>query len=161
MKRLIPLLALATLAACSPATESEPADAAAEAAAPAAAAAPTALGGVDLTQPLLAMGSEPFWTVEIVDGVATWKDISDFSGDVTTPRTGPAVPTAAGDGVAYAITLADGTAVTLTLTAGPCADVGGPDPAGASRTGFACVNAVNCVGPTAHRFRSLSMGSGP
>jgi uncharacterized membrane protein len=124
MKRLIPLLALATLAACSPASESEPADAAAEAAAPAAAAAPTALGGVDLTQPLLAMGSEPFWTVEIVDGVATWKDISDFSGDVTTPRTGPAVPTAAGDGVAYAITLADGTAVTLTLTAGPCADVG-------------------------------------
>ncbi len=124
MKRLIPLLALATLAACSPATESEPADAAAEAAAPAAAAAPTELGGVDLTQPLLAMGSEPFWTVEIVDGVATWKDISDFSGDVTTPRTGPAVPTAAGDGVAYAITLADGTAVTLTLTAGPCADVG-------------------------------------
>lgn len=124
MKRLIPLLALATLAACSPATESEPADAAAEAAAPAAAAAPTALGGVDLTQPLLAMGSEPFWTVEIVDGVATWKDISDFSGDVTTPRTGPAVPTAAGDGVAYAITLADGTALTLTLTAGPCPDLG-------------------------------------
>jgi len=125
MNRLIPLLALASLAACTPASESETADAAAPAeAAATASAAPTELGGVDLSQPLLAMGSEPFWTVEIVDGVATWKDIGDFSGDVSTPRTGPAVPTVSGDGVAYAITLADGTPLTLSLTAGPCADVG-------------------------------------
>jgi uncharacterized membrane protein len=128
MKRLIPLLALATLAACSPATESEPADAAAEAAAPAATAAPTELGGVDLTQPIMAMGAEPFWSVEIVDGVATWKDIGSYTPDengaVSPPQTGPAVATAAGDGVAYAINLADGTALTLTLTAGPCPDLG-------------------------------------
>lgn len=128
MKRLIPLLALVTLAACSPATESEPADAAAEAAAPAAAAAPTQLGGVDLTQPIMAQGAEPFWSVDIVDGVATWRDIGSYtpdeSGEVAPARTGPAVPTATADGVAYAITLADGTALTLTLTAGPCPDLG-------------------------------------
>lgn len=126
MKRLIPLLALATLAACSPASESEPADAAAASAAPA--AAPTELGGVDLTQPIMAQGAEPFWSVDIVDGVATWRDIGSYtpdeSGEVAPAKTGPAVPTATADGVAYAITLADGTALTLTLTAGPCPDLG-------------------------------------
>ncbi|MBX9708183.1 MAG: hypothetical protein K2X61_09650 [Caulobacteraceae bacterium] len=126
MKRLIPLLALATLAACSPASESEPADAAAGSAAPA--AAPTELGGVDLTQPIMAQGAEPFWSVEIVDGVATWRDIGSYtpdeSGEVAPAKTGPAVPTATADGVAYAINLADGTALTLTLTAGPCPDLG-------------------------------------
>jgi uncharacterized membrane protein len=122
MNRLIAVLAVLSIAACSP--DAETAEASATVAPAQAAAAPSELGGIDLTQPLLAMGAEPFWSVEIVNGVATWKDIGDFSGDVTTPRTGPAIPTAAGDGVAYAITLTDGTLVTLTLTAGPCADLG-------------------------------------
>ncbi|MEQ7155986.1 hypothetical protein [Brevundimonas aurifodinae] len=122
MNRLIAVVAVLALGACSP--EAETAEASPTEAPAQAAAAPSQLGGIDLSQPLLAMGSEPFWSVEIVDGVATWKDIGDFSGDVTTPRTGPAIPTAAGDGVAYAITLTDGTLVTLTLTAGPCADLG-------------------------------------
>ncbi|WP_029416062.1 hypothetical protein [Brevundimonas bacteroides] len=125
MNRLIPLLALASLAACSPGPEAEPADAPAEAAT---AAAPTELGGVDLTQPIMAMGAEPFWSVDIVDGVATFRDIGSYTpdegGDVAPAKTGPAVPTATADGVAYAITLADGTALTLTLTAGPCPDLG-------------------------------------
>jgi uncharacterized membrane protein len=124
MNRLIAALAVLSLGACSTETETAGTSAPEAPAAAAAAAAPSQLGGIDLSQPLLAMGSEPFWTVEIVDGVATWKDIGDFSGDVSTPRTGPAVPTVSGDGVAYAITLADGTSLTLSLTAGPCADVG-------------------------------------
>lgn len=122
MNRLIAVAAVLALAACSP--EAETAEASSTNAPAQAAAAPTQLGGIDLSQPLMAMGAEPFWSVEIVDGVATWKDIGDFSGDVTTPRTGPAVPTGTGGGVAYAITLTDGTLVTLTLTAGPCADLG-------------------------------------
>ena len=55
---LTALAAAAVLAACSPAAEAPQPP---EAEAPA--AAPPMLAGVDLTQPLRALGTEPFWAV--------------------------------------------------------------------------------------------------
>lgn len=107
------------LAACSPAAE--PAKAQSQ---PAAAAAPIQLGAIDLTQPVRAAGTEPFWTIDIADGLMTYRDMEDFSGDIATPRTGPATPVLTGDTAVYAVTLSDGKTLTLTLTATECPDIG-------------------------------------
>lgn len=120
MNRLITALALLSLGACSPQDEAAETPAP-EAAAP---ATPTSLSGIDLGQPIRAQGTEPFWTIDIAGGVATFTDIEDASGDIATPRTGPATASASGTGVAYAVALSDGSSLTLTLTPGPCPDIG-------------------------------------
>lgn len=122
MHRLLAALAALSLGACSP--QADPAESPTTEAPAPATAAPSQLGGVDLTQPIRVQGTEPFWTLDIADGVATYTDIEDASGDITTPRTGPATPMTRGDAVAYAIALSDGSSLTLILTAGPCADIG-------------------------------------
>lgn len=120
MRAFIASAFVLVLTACSPAAE--PATAEPEPAA--AAAATTRLGAIDLTQPVRAAGTEPFWTIDIADGVMTYRDIEDFSGDITTPRTGPATPVVTGDTAVYAVTLSDGKTLTLTLTATECPDIG-------------------------------------
>ena len=120
MRAIIASTLVLILAACSPAAE--PAKAEAEPAAPAAAAAQ--LGAIDLTQPVRAAGTEPFWTIDIADGVMTYRDMEDFGGDITTPRTGPATPVVTGDTAVYDVTLSDGKSLTLTLSATECPDIG-------------------------------------
>lgn len=120
MRAFIASALVLVLAACSPAAEPEKAQAE-----PApAAAAPSQLGAIDLTQPVRASGTEPFWTIDIADGVMTYRDMEDFGGDITTPRTGPATPVVTGDTAVYAVTLSDGKTLTLTLTATECPDIG-------------------------------------
>lgn len=120
MRAFIASALVLVLAACSPAAE--PAKAQAEPAA--AAAAKSQLGAIDLTQPIRASGTEPFWTIDIADGVMTYRDMEDFGGDITTPRTGPATPVVTGGTAVYAVTLSDGKTLTLTLTATECPDIG-------------------------------------
>ena len=123
MRAVIVSAFVLTLAACSPAAEpaAAPAPTPSE---PAAQAAATRLGTVDLTQPVRAVGTEPFWTIDIADGVMTYRDSEDFGGDIATPRTGPATPVVTGDTAVYAVTLSDGQTLTLTLTATECPDIG-------------------------------------
>lgn len=106
------------LAACSP--PAEPAKAEPRPSAPAS----SQLGPVDLSQPVRAAGTEPFWTIDIADGVLTYRDMEDFAGDVATPRTAPTTPTVTGDAAVYAVTLSDGKQLTLTLKAEACPDIG-------------------------------------
>jgi uncharacterized membrane protein len=120
MRALVASTLVLILAACSPAAE--PAKTGAE---PVAAEAATIrLGAINLSQPVRAAGTEPFWTIDIADGVMTYRDMEDFGGDVTTPRTGPAAPVVTGDAAVYAVTLSDGKSLTLTLTATECPDIG-------------------------------------
>lgn len=58
---IVPVIAAVSVFALSACSNPEPAAAPTEPAAPAAAT----LGGVDLTQPLRAIGTEPFWNVEL------------------------------------------------------------------------------------------------
>lgn len=118
MRAFVPAGLILALAACSPAAE--PAGAETVPAAQTAAR----LGSVDLTQPIRASGTEPFWFIDIADGVFTWRDDSDFVGDITTPRTAAASPVVTGDTAVYSVTLSDGTAMRLTLTATACPDIG-------------------------------------
>ena len=118
--RLILLAAASVLAltACTPAADAGKADDA-TAASPPPAATPgdPVLNNIDLTQDLRAVGTEPFWAVEMTKAGLT------FSGpdrpNSTAPNTGPAVH----EGEAsWTGTTADGKALKVTLTAGPCSD---------------------------------------
>lgn len=114
---LLPVLSLLVLAGCSRAAE--PADA------PAAPVQATTIGDFDLTQPIRALGTEPFWTVDVASGTITWRDASDAIGDITTPRTGPAgTPVVTGTSAVWTTTLSDGAPLVLTVTAEPCPDIG-------------------------------------
>lgn len=118
--RLILVIAASALAltACKPAADAgESGDA--TAAPPPATAAPgdPVLNNIDLTQDLRAVGAEPFWAVEMTRAGLT------FSGpdrpNATAPNTGPAMH----EGEAsWTGTTADGKALKITLTAGPCSD---------------------------------------
>ena len=118
--RLILLAAASALAltACKPAADAGKADdAAATPTAPAATPSDPVLNNIDLTQDLRAVGTEPFWAVEMTKAGLT------FSGpdrpNSTAPNTGPAVH----EGEAsWTGTTADGKALKVTLTAGPCSD---------------------------------------
>ena len=117
--RLILLAAASALAltACTPAAEPAKGDDAAAPPAPAAPPADPVLNNVDLTQDLRAVGTEPFWAVEMTKAGLT------FSGpdrpNATAPNTGPAMH----EGEAsWTGTTADGKALKVTLTAGPCSD---------------------------------------
>ena len=118
--RLILIAAASALAltACKPAADAGKAgDATAAPPPPAATPGDPVLNNIDLTQDLRAVGTEPFWAVEMTKAGLT------FSGpdrpNSTAPNTGPAVH----EGEAsWTGTTTDGKALKVTLTAGPCSD---------------------------------------
>lgn len=110
MRRLA-LTALAVLAACSPAPDtSEPAE-------PAAAAAPAVLAGVDLSRPLRALGTEPFWAVELTGSELVYSGV-----DRPEQRAPQGRPRMQGTMATWEATTTQGTPLTVTLTATECSD---------------------------------------
>lgn len=106
----IPVLVLAvTLAACS-----DPAPTGPEAPA---APAPTVLGDVDLNQPLRAVGTEPFWAVDI-----TSQDLAYTAVDAVEVRASNPGPTVQGTTAVYAAAAPDGSTLVVTLIATECSD---------------------------------------
>lgn len=107
------LLALAVLGltACSNAGETPPAEA------PAAPAAPAMLGEVDLNQPLRALGTEPFWGVDITPQTLVYSAVDHPGLTVTNPG-----PTLQGTTAVYAASSADGATLVVTLIATECSD---------------------------------------
>lgn len=118
--RLILLVAASTLAltACKPAASGAGAGDAQAAPAPAAAApSDPVLNNIDLTQDLRAVGTEPFWAVEMTKAGLTFS--APDRPNATAPNTGPAMH----EGEAsWTGTTADGKPLKVTLTAGPCSD---------------------------------------
>jgi len=108
----LPLLALVLLglAACSNSGETPPAEAPAP-------AAPAVLGGVDLGQPVRAIGTEPFWGVEITSQSLIYTAVDHPALTATNPG-----PTVQGTTAVYAAAGADGTALVVTLIATECSD---------------------------------------
>lgn len=104
----LPSLAL-LLAACSDPAPGEPA--------PAPTPAPAALGGVDLTQPVRALGTEPFWSVEI-----TPQDLAYTAVNSPELRAANPGPTIQGTTAVYAAAAPDGKAMVVTLIATECSD---------------------------------------
>lgn len=102
-------LAILTLAACS--------DPAVEAPEPTPAPAPTILGGVDLGQPLRAIGTEPFWSVEITPESLAYSAVDSAGMRVDNPG-----PTLQGTTAVYAAAGEDGAALVVTLIATECSD---------------------------------------
>ncbi|WP_309628633.1 hypothetical protein [Brevundimonas sp.] len=106
----IPVLILGlTLVACS---DPEPTG-------PEAPPAPAAavLGDVDLNQPLRALGTEPFWAVEI-----TPQDLAYTAVDAVEVRASNPGPTVQGTTAVYAAAAPDGTTLVVTLIATECSD---------------------------------------
>lgn len=103
-------LAALSLAACSPPAETP------EAPAPGP-AAPVVLGGVDLGQPLRALGTEPFWGVDITPQTLTYTAVD--SAAITAENPGPTIQ---GTTAVYAASASDGTALVVTLIATECSD---------------------------------------
>ena len=108
---LIAIAAVLGLAACSNSGEAPPAET------PEPAPAPAVLGGVDLTQPLRALGTEPFWGVEITPQSISYTAVDHPGLTATNPG-----PTVQGTTAVYAAAGADGTALVLTLIATECSD---------------------------------------
>lgn len=110
--RALTLTALAalTLAACSPAAE-EPA------APPAPPAAPAVLADIDLTQPLRAIGTEPFWAVELTGSEMVYSGV-----DRPEQRAPQGQPTMQGTMAIWEGTTGAGNALKVTLTATDCSD---------------------------------------
>lgn len=75
------------------------------------------LGGVDLGKPLRALGTEPFWGIEITpqEIVFTGVDRADFRAANPGPRE-------AGAGAVFAVKDAAGVELTLTLKPDTCSD---------------------------------------
>ena len=104
------LLAVGSLGACSQGTTEKVAP-------PADAPAPTMLGGVDLNQPIRALGTEPFWSVAIT------KDAMVYTGvDRDEQRAGSPQPVVQGTTAVYTGATTDGTAMVVTLIATECSD---------------------------------------
>lgn len=111
----LPLLALAalslSLAACS---NSGDTPSAAPSPAP---ATPAVLGDVDLNQPLRAIGTEPFWGIDITPETLVYSGVDEPT--VTMPNPGPTVQ---GTTAVYAAAGADGATLVVTLIATECSD---------------------------------------
>lgn len=102
-------LALLALAACTDSTpDAPPADPAPVA---------TVLGGVDLSQPLRALGTEPFWGVDITPEALTYTAVDAAEVKANNPG-----PTIQGTTAVYAAAGPDGTALVVTLIATECSD---------------------------------------
>ncbi|HZW16834.1 MAG TPA: hypothetical protein VFF66_11360 [Brevundimonas sp.] len=102
--------ALVVLAACSPPAE---APAAPE---PAPEPAPV-LAGVDLTQPLRAVGNEPFWAVELTGSELVYSGV-----DRPEQRAPQGEPVLQGTMAVWEATTTAGTPLSVTLTATECSD---------------------------------------
>lgn len=108
MRLILSSLAVLALAACS----SEP-----EAPVPAEPAAPVELGGVNLEQPLRALGTEPFWGVDITTDALVYSGV-----DRPERRATHDGPEMAGTVALWRGTTPDGDSMTLTLMATECSD---------------------------------------
>lgn len=75
------------------------------------------INGVDLTQDLRALGTEPFWAVEITR--AGLKASGVDMPERTAPNAGP---TLQDGGAVWAATTNDGLPLSVALTTGPCSD---------------------------------------
>jgi len=84
---------------------------------PADAPASTLLGGVDLNQPLRALGTEPFWGVEITPSAMVFTGV-----DREPERAGNPGPVVQGTTAIYTAATDDGTTMVLTLIATECSD---------------------------------------
>ena len=103
-------LPLILLAACS----YEPAEPAPEPQPP---APPAVLGGVDLSQPVRALGNEPFWAVEISPAALVYS-----GADRPEQRAANPGPSIQGTTATYAVQTEQGNALTVTLIATECSD---------------------------------------
>ena len=110
--RALALTAIAALVltACSPAAEAP------EAPEPAPAPAPV-LAGVDLTQPLRALGTEPFWAVEL-----TGSELVYSGADRPEQRAPQSEPTMQGTMAVWEATTGAGNPLKVSLTATDCSD---------------------------------------
>jgi uncharacterized membrane protein len=109
---VLTLCAGLALAGCEPAGE-----AAWEGERPPEPAAPVVLAGVDLGQPVRALGTEPFWGVDIADGALTLTGV-----DRPEQRFAAGAPELVGTTAVWRGEAADGAAATLTLIATECSD---------------------------------------
>ncbi|MBC6980198.1 COG3650 family protein [Caulobacter sp. 17J80-11] len=115
--------AVLLLCACSdhesPSTPVEPASAPPETAAPVPAPAPVAasLAGIDLGQPLRAIGTEPFWGLDVTAAGMALTGPDRPKTEAPSPKL-----TAQAAQAVFAGRTADGRDLTLTLTPGPCSD---------------------------------------
>lgn len=111
MRSAFPVLTLALLAlgACSPADEPDQPDAPPE--------PPPVLGGVDLAQPVRALGTEPFWSVEL-----TGTEMVYTTPEPPGQRAPQPNPLVQGTTATYETETADGTALRVILVATECSD---------------------------------------
>ncbi|GAA0870165.1 hypothetical protein GCM10009116_20010 [Brevundimonas basaltis] len=107
---LTAVLAAFALAACSPPAEAP------ERPGPAPGPAPV-LAGVDLTQPLRALGTEPFWAVEMTGSELVYSGV-----DRPEQRAPQGQPTMQGTMAVWEATTGAGNALKVTLTATDCSD---------------------------------------
>lgn len=104
-------LSALALAACSPEPATTP-----EADATAAEPAPV-LGGVDLGQPLRALGTEPFWAVDLTGTELIYAGVDRPEQRAPQPQ-----PVVQGTTVTYKATTASGAAIGVMLAATECSD---------------------------------------
>lgn len=81
------------------------------------AAEPVMLGGIDLNQPLRAIGTEPFWAVEMTPATLTYSGVD--RPEQAFPNPGPDVQ---GTTAVYAVAVAGGSSMTITLMTTECSD---------------------------------------
>jgi uncharacterized membrane protein len=115
-------LALVLAAACQPASElspPEPEGAAVEPQAtdPAPPAGPVVIGGVELARPIRALGTEPFWGVEIKPDELVYSGVDRPETKIANPG-----PRMEGANVVIAAMDAGGEAFTVTLRDAECSD---------------------------------------
>lgn len=109
-------LAALALSACQPQDpDGQPAPPPADAPA---AATPASTGGMDISQPISARGTEPFWAVEITDGTKfrlTRPDQPEVAAEAPGAALSP-------DGATWVAKGAKGEQLTITLKMGACSD---------------------------------------
>ena len=109
MRRLFAALSVLALAACSPAEAPAPPPAAPEPA--------PVLGGVDLAKPVRALGTEPFWSVEL-----TGTEMVYTTPEPPGQRARQPDPLIRGTTAIWEAETADGTMLKVTLVATECSD---------------------------------------
>lgn len=114
MRPILFALPLILLAACSP--EPEVKRGAPEAPAPAVPATPM-VGGVDLSQPLRLLGTEPFWGVQVTGDALVYSGV-----DRPEQRAANPGPTVTGTVATWDVTTDKGAQLKVMLTATECSD---------------------------------------